>query len=264
MESSSCHGRTRNLSRPIPAKSKALFKSEALKHVCKAVASSPGGLHVQASTALWSHKGLSDWDISLTLQARFWSLHTRAFLAKWHAGKSEVCSLCGLTSDTVPHRLGGCTHPAIPTRVNLRHGCTVDLIAHMVGMGRHGDCFMLHDAEGHDGRYRRFPDWLLGMDRLLSRPDLVPLEQGPGGRAHGIDKDAWLHLVVVTFTTDFALVDRVASKTAQHERLSRCLAEAGWSSFTSSLLAIQASWVWTMPKLCWTWGYPFHKCSQPW
>ena len=49
-------------------------KPKALKHVCKAVASSPGGLHVQASTAFWNHKGLSDWDISLTLQARFWSL----------------------------------------------------------------------------------------------------------------------------------------------------------------------------------------------
>ena len=197
------------------------------------MASSPGGLHVQASTAFWSHKSLSDWDISLTLQARFWSLHIRAFLAKWHAGQSEVCGLCGLTSDTVPHRLGGCTHPAITSRVKLRHGCTVDLIAHMVGVGRHGDCFMLYDAEGHDGRYRRFPDWLLGMGRLPSRPDLVLLEgteQGPGGQIHSINKDAWLHLVEVTFTTDFALVDRVASKTAQHARLCRCLAEAGWSN----------------------------------
>ena len=47
-----------------------------------------------------------------------------------------------------------------------------------------------------------------------SRPDLVLLEgteQGPGGRTHGIDKDARLHLVEVTFTNDFALVDRVAS-----------------------------------------------------
>ena len=50
------------------------------------------------------------------------------------------------------------------------------------------------------------PDWLLGMDRLPSRPDLVLLkgtEQGPGGKIHGIDKDARLHLVEVTFTTDF-------------------------------------------------------------
>ena len=86
-----------------------MSKTKALKQICKAVANSPGGLHVQASTAFWNHKGLSDWDISLTLQARFWSLHTGAFLAKWHAVESEVCSLCGLTSDTVPHRLGGCT-----------------------------------------------------------------------------------------------------------------------------------------------------------
>ena len=101
-----------------------------------------------------------------------------------HAVESEVCSLCGLTSDTVLHWLGGCTHPAINSRVKLRHGCTVDLIAHMFGMGRHGDCFMLHDAEGHDGRYRRFPDWLLDMDRLPSCPDLVLLqgtEQAQGG-----------------------------------------------------------------------------------
>ena len=181
-------------------------KAKALKHICKAVANSPGGLHVQASTAFWSHKGLSHRDISLTLQARFSSLDTRAFLATRHAGESEVCSLCGLTSDTVPHRLGGCTHPVINSRVNLRHGCTVDLLAHMVGMGRHGDCFicfMLHDAEGHDGRYRLFPGCFLCTDRLPSRPDLVLLEgteQGPGGRSHGINKDARLHLVEFTFT----------------------------------------------------------------
>ena len=34
--------------------------------------------------------------------------------------------------------------------------------------------------------------------------------------------------------------------------------------FTSSLLVIRALWAWTMPKLCWTWGYPLHKCSQDW
>ena len=95
-------------------------KTKAWKHVCMAVANTPGGLHVQASTAFWSHKGPSDWDISLTLQAVCWSLHTRAFLAKWHAGESDFCSLCGLTSDTVPHRLGGCTHPAINSSLEHR------------------------------------------------------------------------------------------------------------------------------------------------
>ena len=50
----------------------------------------------------------------------------------------------------------------------------------------------------NDGRYRRFPDWLLDMDRLPSYPDLVLLEgteQGPRGRVYNIDKDARLHLV---------------------------------------------------------------------
>ena len=100
---------------------------------------------------------------------------------------------------------------------------------------------MLHDAEGHDGRCRRFPGWLLGMDRLPSRPDFVLLEgkeQGPGGQIYGIDKDAWLHLVEVTFTTDFALVDRVAFQTTQHERLCRCLAEAGWSNVELHLFIV--------------------------
>ena len=57
------------------------------------------------------------------------------------------------------------------------------------------------------------------MDRLPSCPDIVLLEgteQSPGGRVYGIDKDARLHLLEVTFTTDFALVDRVASN---HDRL---------------------------------------------
>ena len=64
---------------------------------------------------------------------------------------------------------------------------------------------MLHDAEDHDDRYRRLADWLLCMDRLPSRPDIVLLEgteQGPSGQIYGIDKDAWLHLVEVTYTTD--------------------------------------------------------------
>ena len=79
------------------------------------------------------------------------------------------------------------------------------------------------------------------MDRLPSCPDLVLLEgteQGPGGRIYGINKDARLHLVKVTFTTDFALVDRVASETAQHERLCGCLADAGWSNVKLHLFIV--------------------------
>ena len=134
---------------------------------------------------------------------------------------------------------GGCISPAMSSWGKLRHGCMVDLIAHMVGMGRHGDCFMLH--EGHGGRYRCFAEWLLCMDRLPFCPDLVLLEgkeQGLGGQAYGINKEARMHLVVVTFTTDFALVDRVASKIRQHDRLCRCPADAGRSNVELHLLVV--------------------------
>ena len=75
-------------------------KTKAVKHVCKAVANTSGALHVHASTASWSHKSLCEWDFLLIMQASFWCLHTKAFLAKWHASESGACSLCGLTSDT--------------------------------------------------------------------------------------------------------------------------------------------------------------------
>ena len=71
------------------------------------------------------------------------------------------------------------------------------------------------------------------MDRLRSRPDLVPLasmEQGPGRPIHGNDKAARMHLVGITYTTSLALMDTVVGKTAQHKRLGRCLADAGWSN----------------------------------
>ena len=63
---------------------------------------------------------------------------------------------------------------------------------------------MLHDAEGHDGTYRRFPDWLLCMDRLPSRPDLVLLEgteQGPGRQIYGIENGLMSHTVYDTRLT---------------------------------------------------------------
>ena len=71
------------------------------------------------------------------------------------SGVAKV-SVNGHLTDTVEHRLGGCAHPAMNSRMKLRHGCTVDLIAHMVGMGWHGD--ILHDVEGLDCRYHHFLD----------------------------------------------------------------------------------------------------------
>ena len=44
----------------------------------------------------------------------------------------------------------------------------------------------------------------------------------------GISKLARLHLVEVTFTTDFALVARVAAMSRQHQQLCQLLHDAGW------------------------------------
>ena len=97
--------------------------------------------------------------------------------------------------------------------------------------GRHGDCFTLHDAERQDAEFSRLPKWMLQMPRIPSKPDILLLEdseQAPGGQVLGICKLARLHLVEVTFTTDFALVARVAAKSRQHQQLCHLLHDAGW------------------------------------
>ena len=54
----------------------------------------------------------------------------------------------------------------------------------------------------------------------------------------GISKLAKLHLVEVTFTTDFALADRVAMKTRQHQQLCSLLREAGWHDVVLHIFVI--------------------------
>ena len=91
---------------------------------------------------------------------------------------------------------------------------------------------MLHHADGHDGRYRNLPAWMMSVDWLPCRPDVVLVEgteRGPGDQVYGNDKDARLHLVEVTYIADVALMDRLVAKTAQHAALCRCLAAAGWT-----------------------------------
>ena len=66
---------------------------------------------------------------------------------------------------------------------------------------------------------------------IPSKPDIVLLEdseQAPGGQVLGIFKHARLHLVDVTFTSNFALVARVAAKSRQHQQLCHLLHDAGW------------------------------------
>ena len=72
------------------------------------------------------------------------------------------------------------------------------------------------------------------MPRLPSRPDILLLEdseQAPGGHVLGISKLARSHLVEVTFTTDFALVARVAAKSRQQQQLCQLLHDAGRRDF---------------------------------
>ena len=111
-------------------------------------------------------------------------------------------------------------------------------------MGQHGNCFLLHDAEGHDGRYRQS---LIGSCawtgcRLAQILCSWKARSKSGRIPRGADvrhqQEARLHLVEVTFTTDFALEDRVAFKTAQHEQLCRCLADAGWSNVDFHLFIV--------------------------
>ena len=158
-------------------------------------------------------------------------VRTHALTSKWRKDMADKCPLCHIAVDTVPHRLGGCSHPDINIKVKHRHGAAVGQIVHAIQSGKHGDCFTFHDAEGQDAGYSRLPTWMLQMPRIPSRPDILLLEdseQAPGGHVPGISKLARLHLVEVTFTTDFALVARIAAKSRQHQQLCQLLHDAGW------------------------------------
>ena len=125
------------------------------------------------------------------LQARFWSVRTHALTSKWRKDVADKCPLCHTAVDTVPHRLGGCSHTDINIKVKHRHGAAVGQIVHAIQSGKHGDCFILHDAEGQDAGYGRLPTWMLQMPRIPSRPDSLLLEdseQAPGGHVLGISK----------------------------------------------------------------------------
>ena len=124
---------------------------------CRAQPNSPGGLDVDTSTAFWTARCLSAWDISLVLQPRFWSVRTHALTSKWRKDMADKCPLCHIAGDTVPHRLGGCSHPDMDIKVKHRHGAAVSQIVHAIQSGRHEDCLTLHDAEGQDAGYSRLP-----------------------------------------------------------------------------------------------------------
>ena len=75
-------------------------RSKALQHACRAQANSPGGLDVENSTAFWTARCLSAWDIFLVLQARFWSVRTNALTSKWRRDAADKCPLCPIAGRT--------------------------------------------------------------------------------------------------------------------------------------------------------------------
>ena len=155
--------------------------------------------------------------------------------SKWRKDVADNCPLCHIAVDTVPHRLGGCSHPDINIKVKHRHGAAA------ITLAKHGDCVTLHDAEGQDAGYSRLPKWMLQMPHIPSRPDTLLLEdseQALGGHVLGISKLARLHLVEVTFTTDFALVARVAAKSRQHQQLCQLLHDAGWRDVVLQIFVV--------------------------
>ena len=81
--------------------------------------------------------------------------------------------------------------PLISTMIKHRHGAAVSQVVHAIESGRHGDCFILHDAEGQDAAYRRLPSCMLQIQHMPSRPDILLLkdsEQGPAGKVMGISR----------------------------------------------------------------------------
>ena len=82
---------------------------------------------------------------------------------------------------------------------------------------------------------------MLQMPRIPSRPDILLLEnseQAPGGHVLRTSKLVRLHLVEVTFTTDFALVARVAAKSRQHQQLCQLLHDAGWHDVVLHIVVV--------------------------
>ena len=82
------------------------------------------------------------------LKARFLSVRTHALTSKLRKDMADKCLLCHIAVDTVPHRLGGCSHPDINIKVKHRHGAAVGQIVHAIQSGKHGGCFTLHDVDG--------------------------------------------------------------------------------------------------------------------
>ena len=83
-----------------------------------------GGVEVDTSTVSWTARRASEWDTSLVLQARVWSV---VQVAERYPDEGPPC--CKAV-DFAPHRLGGCGHPDTNAWTKHRHNCEPHCACH--------------------------------------------------------------------------------------------------------------------------------------
>ena len=157
-------------------------------------------------------------------------------MAKWYPtdGLTSSCMLCLTPGDTISHRLGACTFPAVKNQICARHGHAVHVIASEIRNGAYGNCRMIVDAACHE-RYEAFPRAFLPLDLQSSRPDIIlfvgndlPKQQQYSYIPARTRRDAVVHLVEVGYTSDMRVHEHVQIKLDQHHILRQNLISYGW------------------------------------
>ena len=225
------------LTRPDRQQSKTLMKVKALQNDGHAFDS-------PHSNAFWNASHITDRQRSLALQVRFGTLATRYRVAQWYPADNLpiTCPLCQAPKDTIGHRLGSCTFPAVKNQICARHGSAVHAIASAIKAGSLGNCALIVDAECHD-RYRSFPTAFLPEHLQTSRPDIVLLQHVYSDFAAlswGTRRDprVVVHILEVGYTSDLFLHECMQRKLEQHAQLCRNLQAFGWARVQQSAFII--------------------------
>ena len=192
------------------------------------------GLIHNVSNAFWDAAKLTSFNKIVALKVRYSQLPTRARLAKWYPAQNidPTCQLCHSAPDTIAHRLGACLDIHAKNQICARHGHAVHSLAEIISEGAFTDFALLSDAECHS-RYTSLPRGMLPVSMQTSRPDIVIVEGFAADihtvrASHRRDPTLKLHLVEVTFTSDFMVHNAVQGKQDQHRDLIRNLRDMGW------------------------------------
>ena len=183
----------------------------------------------EASNKFWSSKKVKVWQITKILKARFNLIKTLTYhqmISPDNASSNVHCPLCHTAPDTVKHRLGPCTHPAIHGMVCKRHGHAVWSIKNALVDALPANPTVYCDAETYElypiavGGTRKFPAWILPVDKQTSKPDIVIIPGLGNELYHGYERAHYVvHLIEVTYTTDLDLPKAVAYKEVKHAEI---------------------------------------------